>query len=295
MTAHMAREYYYFVTGLPTIAPDSTKLILTPLMFLQAAKTHLDPADYRLLELLLVPNDIFNLISILLDKDQWLDENTVDREEWLELIAHIRELADTFNLRKKHLDDHILPLIIEYLSVCLRQEEAKPEHVMFQELYTLFYDWTGCHPHPFIRDWFRFDATLRNIVIALNCRKHNLTATGQIIGNSEASEKLRKSGAADFGLGSELPWLEALTRVTELSDITEKEKGYDALRWKWIEDRTFFDYFTVPRVMGYFIKLQIVYRWIHLSQAVGEKRFGQVLHDLESSFDFPEEFSLQKR
>jgi hypothetical protein len=291
----MATEYYYFVTGLPAQSPEDTKLLMTPLMFLHEAKDHLDKVDYELLELLLVPNDITNLVGILLNKDQWSDENTVDREEWLTLIEHIKELSDLSNLKKKHLDDHILPLIIEYLGIYLKQDTPKPEYTLYKELFTLFYDWAENHPNQFVQDWFRFDAAIRNVVIALNCRKHNMSVQDQLIGTNELTEKLLKSNAADYGLGSDYPWFELVSRLTEQPDIVDKEKGYDALRWKWLDDRTFFDYFTIPRIMAYFIRLRIVYRWIHLSQAVGEKRFGQILHDLETSFEFPEEFALNKR
>ncbi len=291
----MATEYYYFVTGLPALHPEDTKLLLTPLMFLHSAKEHLTAKDYDLLTLLLVPNDITNLVNILSGKDEWSDESTIDNEEWQQLIAHLKEVSDTTNLKNKHIDDNVLPLIIEYLHPYLNQETPKPEYQLLKELFTLFYDWVDQHDNEYVKDWFRFDRDIRNIIIAMNCRKHNLPLQSQLIGNNELSARLLKSSASDFGLGNDYPYLEALTRLTEQNDIIEKEKGYDALRWKWLEDRTFFDYFTIPRIMAYFNRLQIVYRWIHLSQSVGEKRFGQVLHDLENSFEFPEEFALNKR
>jgi len=136
---------------------------------------------------------------------------------------------------------------------------------------------------------------MRNIITALNCRKHNLDVNAKLIGNNELTEKLKTSKVADFGLNSEFPWFDTLTRLTELTDIVEKEKGYDALRWQWLDDRTFFEYFTIPRIMAYYIKLEIIYRWIHLSQSVGEKKFNQIIKNLEASFNFPEEFAINKR
>jgi hypothetical protein len=51
----------------------------------------------------------------------------------------------------------------------------------------------------FIRDWFAFDANLRNILTAINGRKFNLPYAQYLIGDSETVERLSKSHAADFG------------------------------------------------------------------------------------------------
>lgn len=291
----MATEYYYFVTGLPSLSQEDTKLLLTPLMFLKSAQEHLTKADYDTLKLLLVPNDINNLANLMYGRDEWTDENTIDQDEWQNLLKNLKDVSDPASLKKKHIDDNVLPLVIEYLHQHLSSDKEKPEHIFLQEIYTLFYDWVDETQTDFVKDWFRFDCDMRNVIIALNCRKHNMAVAEQIIGNNPLADKLRKSTASDFGLGKDFPYLDILSRLNEQNDILDKEKGYDALRWKWLDDRTFFDYFTLPRLMAYFIRLQIVYRWIHLSQSVGEKRFGQVLHDLETSFSFPEEFALNKR
>jgi hypothetical protein len=291
----MATEYYYFVTGLPAQSADDTKLLLTPLMFLHSAQEHLDESDFDLLELLLMPNDITNLVHILHDKDQWSDENTVDREEWEEVLSTLKEHAESNPLNKKLFKKHIPPFMIDYLHEHVKSGELKAENVLYQELFTHFYEWIKTSDNAFLKEWFRFDSDIRNITIAINCRKHGISYIDQLIGNNDLTEKLIKSTAGDFGLGGEYPMFEIISRLNDQPDIIEKEKGFDALRWKWIDNRTFFDYFTIPRILGYFIKLRIVYRWIHLSQSVGEKRFNQVLHDLETSFEFPEEFALNKR
>jgi len=211
------------------------------------------------------------------------------------LIDNIKELKEQSNLRKKHIDDHVLPLVIDYLMHYFKENEVKTKQELLTDLFSIFYNWVEHHENKFVREWFTFDAAMRNIITALNCRKHNLDVNAKLIGNNELTEKLKTSKVADFGLNSEFPWFDTLTRLTELTDIVEKEKGYDALRWQWLDDRTFFEYFTIPRIMAYYIKLEIIYRWIHLSQSVGEKKFNQIINDLEASFSFPEEFAINKR
>jgi len=290
----MAKEYYYFVSGLPNLHLEDTKLILTPLMLFHDAKEHLDAGDYQLLRLMLLPNDILNLVNVWHDKDTWTDDSVITREEWEEIIKDLKQKAEPVFVNKNILNDSIPLFVLNYMSLEIEKLELTPQPVMMKELFTLFYDWIDQHYDGFISEWFRFDSELKNIIIALNCRKHQIPIHEQLIGNSYLTEKLLKSNASDFGLGNEYPIFDTISRLNDNPDIIEKEKGFDALRWKWLESRTFFDYFTIPRILAYFGRIRIIYRWIHLSQAVGEKRFHQVLKDLENSFEFPEEFALKR-
>jgi hypothetical protein len=291
----MAKEYFYFVSGLPVQSAEDTKLLMTPLMFLQNAKEHIDASDYRILELLLLPNDITNIVNMLHGKDIWMNESTVTAAEWAEVMEILKANTEAKTLNRKLFKPLIPFYLIEYLFQVVKSDELKPEYILYKDMFTLFYEAVKTCCNEFLRDWFRFDSDIRNITIALNSKKHNLPFADQLIGNNDLTAKLIKNQAGNLNPGSDYPMYETIARLNDLSDIIEKEKGFDALRWKWIESRIFYEYFTIPRILGYFIKLQIVYRWIHLSQSVGEKRFNQVLFDLENSFEFPEEFALNKR
>jgi len=291
----MAKDYYYFVSGLPNIHPEDSKLIMTPLMFLHAAHEHLNNEDYSLLRLLLLPNDIQNLVSTVHNENNWSDDSIITQDEWLEAIKALKQKTEPSFLNESLFQNNLPPFMLEYMSTEVQMLELKNPALMLRDLFTLLYDWIDLNGDGFIKDWFKFDSELKNIIIALNCRKHNVPLQEQLIGNSYLTSKLLKSSAGDFGLGNEFPIFEAISRLNDAPDIINKEKGFDALLWKWLDTRTFFDYFSIPRIMGYFIKIRIIYRWIHLSQAVGEKRFHKILHDLETSFEFPEEFALNKR
>lgn len=290
----MYKEYYYFVSGLPALSPEDTKLLLTPLMFLQEAKIHLNEFDFSLLKLLTFPNDISNLVSILSNKDKWFDESSVEKEQWMELIDYLKELGTAKINPQIILKYNVPAYIINYLHDYIVRNEPVTEFILYRELFNLFYDDVSKLDDKFLRSWFKFESDITNILIALNCRKHKIQYNNQLIGNNDLTERLIKSSAGDFGLSKDFPFFDVLARLNETTDIIDKEKGLDALRWKWLDNESFFEYFTLPRLISYFIKLRIIYRWIHLSQSVGEKRFNQVLHDLETSFDFPEEFELKR-
>jgi hypothetical protein len=290
----MAKEYYYFISGLPTLNLEDSKLVLTPLMFFHNAKDYLNHEDYELLRLMLIPNDLTNLINTLHSSNNWLDESLITKEQWQELYKSIKQDPDSIQSIIDKADKDIPYFVISFLHKEAMNLELTPKHIMFKDLFTLFYDMIEHKYSGFVKEWFNFESNLKNILIAINCRKHNLPVQDQLVGNSLLTEKLIKSTAGDFGLGSDFPIYDIINRINDNPDIIEKEKGIDALRWKWLENRIFFDYFTIPRILAYFAKLRIIYRWIHLSQAVGEKRFHQVLNDLETSFEFPEEFALKR-
>jgi len=291
----MAKEYYYFVSGLPVQSSDDTKLSLTPLTFMHSAKEHLDESDYNLLCQILIPNDITNLVHTLQNKDHWQIESNVTKAEWEKIITVFREHRESSPVNRKQFKKHIPPFMIDFIQKHLQTGEVISEYEMYKQLFSTFYELIKHIDNKFLQEWFRFDSDIKNVVIALNSRKHNLPYQDQLIGSNELTEKLIKSKSGDFGLGRDFPYFSILSRLNEQTDIIEKEKGFDALRWKWIETRTFYEYFTIPRILGYFIRLSIVHRWIHLSQTAGEKHFNKVLHDLETSFEFPEEFALNKR
>ncbi len=90
-----------------------------------------------------------------------------------------------------------------------------------------FYAWTAKSSNEFIKDWFAFDAHLKNILTAINGRKFNLPYAQYLIGESETVEKLSKSHTADFGLGKEDDLYNALVRIYEQNNILYRERGYD--------------------------------------------------------------------
>ena len=133
-----------------------------------------------------------------------------------------------------------------------------------------------------------------NILTAINCRKYNLDVKENVIGDNEVSNQLRESGAKDFGLSVLIDYFDELSKISEEENILEKEKKIDLLKWKFIDDNTFFHYFTIEKVFGYLIKLEILERWLKLNKENGEKTFREALGKLESSYEFPEEFLLKK-
>jgi len=291
----MAKNYYYFVAGLPGLSLEDSKLAFTPASFLATAKLYLTPQDYTDLKLLAFPNDLTNLVALLHARDTWLEDCTLSADNWQLVINFCKQRSEDKVVVKAVQELHLPHYILDFLNKEFEQESLTPCHEMEYILFKHFWLDMEEHSNRFIRHWFAFDRDVRNSLIALNCKKHNLPAQPNLIGHDELTEKLSRVYPGDIVVGKEYPVFDELHRLNELTDIQEREKAIDQLRWKWIDQTNFFEYFTVNRVMGYYCKVTSLHRWLSLEQTKGEQALDHVLKQLEASFEFPEEFALNRR
>ena len=70
----------------------------------------------------------------------------------------------------------------------------------------------------------------------------------------------------------------------------QKEKKIDAFKWSWLDERTFFDIFSIDAVFAYFCKLEMLERWEHLDVEEGKETFKQIIENLRGEAKVPEEF-----
>jgi hypothetical protein len=74
----------------------------------------------------------------------------------------------------------------------------------------------------------------------------------------------------------------------------QREKAIDMLKWDWLDENTFFNYFTIEKLISYYIKLEMIERWIKLDPETGREFFKKLIKDLESGYEFPEDFKKKK-
>ena len=97
-------------------------------------------------------------------------------------------------------------------------------------------------------------------------------------------------GPGTSGLGGEVEWLEQLVKISETEELVEREKKIDRLRWNWMEDAIFFDYFTVERIFAFLLKLEMIERWISLDKERGNQLFRSIIESLKNEVQIPAEF-----
>ncbi len=279
------RKYYYLIAGLPDLIPDDKKLTFSSVQLRDYLEENLHPSDFELVKLFYLPWDHENLLKLLYkEKFEW-DERGNYSMELLE------QLADRKQFEMLELD--IFPeYLVEFLEIFHDDEEdfAKSESV--KKLTEGWYNHLLSSGNEFIREFAAFKMNMANIMLALNGRKHDIPFESAIIGDDEVTLALKKSRSRDFGLANEINDIENIIQIFEVDNILDRELRLDSHFWHFLDEITFFNYFTIERILAFVQKLFIAERWYKLDKEKGQQIFKQLLDELQSNFEFPEEFAI---
>ena len=135
----------------------------------------------------------------------------------------------------------------------------------------------------FLAGWAVFDRTLRNIIAALTARSKGIAPADVVVGGGDTVESLSRSSASDFGLRAEIDYMDAvLSAVADDSNLLEKERRIDMIRWDKSEELTAFDYFNIDAVLAYLVRVNIVHRWMGLDAATGRQMYEKLIGSLSA-------------
>lgn len=278
-------QYYYFVAGLPDFSFDSTKLPFTVSEFKEMLYEVLKPKDRKLIDKYFLEADKDNLLKLLVNKDAEIKEHTsvFTRRELLDSIASIKG---------ESVDSKIaIPNIFEtFIKQCLK-EEAETENKNWEDLITsLYMDYGADAENSLVSEWFNLNLNIGNTLAAIYSRRYGLNVKDVVVGNNHIAETIRlNANLRDFGLEQELEYFETLLRISEETDIYERERKIDKFRWDWLEENTVFDYFNVEYLFAYLCKLQILERWAELNAEEGERVFRELIANMKKEVKLPEE------
>ena len=150
-------------------------------------------------------------------------------------------------------------------------------------LLTAYYKACETSGSRLLRDWSRTDRTIRNIVAATVARQSGIAAASVVVGDDSVAAALSRSSAADFGLRTELPFVEQLVAiVADEHNMLEKERKIDNIRWAEISELSTFDYFDINAIIAYLVKVNMVARWVALDAKVGREMFARLVSELSA-------------
>lgn len=274
--------YYCLVAGLPDISLDDGKLSYSVSDFKAELYPDLSAQDRKLIDLFYLKFDNTAILKLLKNKDAVIeDKGNFSAEELLQLIEAVRE-GDTPD---KKYPSYLVNFVSQYLQ--LSQDELYRADDLLAALY---YSYGMSSNNAFIASWFEFNLNLNNILAALAARKYKMEVSSVIVGATSICEQLRTSNARDFGLNETLEYFEALQRIADIEELVEREKKVDMLKWKWLEDESFFRYFTIERIFVFLMQLEMIERWISLDKEKGNELFRKMIQDLKNEVQIPEEF-----
>ncbi|HOK60329.1 MAG: DUF2764 family protein [Tenuifilum sp.] len=289
--SRMMRNYYYLVAGLPELIMDQDRKDFSVNALKQEVKEQVSSSDYRLVEFLHLPYDNDNFLNKLLNRGlEFNDLGSYEKFVFDELDENINQLPQymqdfyyRFTGKQRSADDAVDQ---DEQPKDIFEVEKLPE-IRFLES---FYDLALSQNNDFIRYWFSFTRDFNNVLTALNCRRLGVDPATQLVGNNWLTEVLVKSQAADFGLKREVDYIDRLIQATDISDVLERERKLDLIKWDMSVEFTTWDYFNINFILGFFVRAGIVHRWLKLDAKTGEELFRKLFDDLKSSYNLSEKF-----
>jgi hypothetical protein len=295
-------NYYYLIAGLPDIEIEDNKLTFSIADFREMVRPQLSANDARLMDLFFMKFDNQNLLHYLKDKETQFDEHGSitkgDMEEIFRLIGEgnkskFKQFLSNIFPKNQSFPSYFKTFLLEYRKDAEQAEKPDTDESTWENRLTeLYYNWAMKCGNKLISDWFEFNLNLNNILAAYNSRKYKMNV--EALGDNAVSQAVKTSKQRDFGLTEILEDIDIFQRLADEPDLFEREKKIDQLKWKWLDEHTFFKYFSIEILFAYLVKLEIIERWVSLDPVEGEKLFRSLIDNLkESVVNSPESVNLR--
>lgn len=275
------KEYYCLIAGFPDLFFGENKSVLTSVDFRNELEFQLNETDFNLVKLLFLPFDNKNLLNFLFDQ----------KEPFNKLGNFPKNFLETDNDYPIELPSYM----VQYLK-WINKQDSKDRCLPFEnKLYSLFYEYVLNVKNDFLNHWFSFELNIKNVLTAFDCNRFNYDLKTQLIPNKTndtvysllLNKRLKHELFED-----EIPFAEQIFRTAE-ADISmlEKEKSVDKIKWDYLDEATFFHYFTIEKILSFVIKLNLTERWLKLDAETGNELLNKLINELKTSYKFPVEFS----
>ena len=276
-------NYYCLVTGLPELSLEDGKLSYTVANFKTEIYPELSKSDKKLIDLFYLKYDNQNLLALLKDKEAIVDTSlgNFSAEELLGVIASFKEETAP--------DKKFPSYFYEFAELYLNTPEEE-RFGLEDKLHGFYYHYAMKCGNKFVSEWFELNLNVNNILAAMAARKYKMDVTRVSVGTNVVAEALRTSNARDFGLADDLEYFEPLTRINDTVDLVDRGKKIDLLKWNWMEDNTFFNYFTIEKIFIFLMKLEMIERWVSLDKEKGNEMFRKLIDQLKDEVQIPQEF-----
>ena len=276
-------NYYCLVTGLPELSLEGGKLSYTVANFKTDIYPVLSKSDKKLVDLFYLQFDNRNLLTLLKDMEASVD-SSLGNYSADDLLAVISSFKGKTAPDKKF-PSYFYEFVSLYLNTPVEERLG-----MEDKLYGYYYDYAMKCGNSFVSAWFELNLDVNNILAAMAARKYKMEVAKVPVGSNWVADSLRKSNARDFGLADELEYFDQLVRINDTVDLVDREKKIDLMKWNWMEENTFFNYFTIEKIFVFLMKLEMIERWISLDKEKGNEMFRQLIGQLKNEVQIPQEF-----
>ena len=276
-------NYYCLVTGLPELSLEDGKLSYTVANFKTEIYPELSSADKKIIDLFYLKYDNRNLLALLKDKEAVVDTSlgNFTSDELLSVITSFKEETAP--------DKKFPSYFYEFTELYLNAQD-EDRFGLEDKLHGYYYSYAIKCSNSFVSSWFALNLDVNNILAAMTARKYKMEIAKVPVGDNMVADALRTSNARDFGLADDLDYFEQLVRINDTVELVEREKKIDLLKWNWMEENTFFNYFTIEKIFVFLMKLEMIERWVSLDKDKGNELFRQLIGQLKDEVQIPQEF-----
>lgn len=271
-------NYYCQIAALPDIAFDGSKLQYTVDQFKEDIYPSLSADDADFINLVFLVKDNLNIIELLQK-----GEDAIITEcgcFGLDELKEIMQSAMNGDKKPVNVPSYMYDFLLYYY------EKEGQEKVLWSDiLASRYYSYAAKCKNSFVAEWFVFNRNVNNILVAIAARKYKMNLAEVVVGDDEVAEALRLSAARDFGLVGALDYLEDVQRISDESNLIERERKLDGMRWRWLDDNSVFCYFTVEKLFVFLQKVCIVERWAALDSDKGMQCYNRMIKNLKGAAD----------
>lgn len=264
------RSYPYLVAGLPDLLFEVEYKNFDLEALRTEIREHVHLSDLEILKDLYYEYDNLNLINILLKRPLAFIPRGVFKLEKLQT-----EMAEPKNM-PSYMKDFLNAFLGRDDDEIIDAQDAN------LKLVEAFYKHTAQSKSEFVRKWFDFDRSLRNIQTAYLARKTQTDPEKYLIDQGEEVEIILKNyGTGDFGIRPFVDFADRLFQIFDTADILEREKKIDILRWETADNLAEGKEFGIDVLAAYLIKANIIDRWSHLEEERGLEIFKKLIAELK--------------
>ena len=131
-----------------------------------------------------------------------------------------------------------------------------------------FYEKAAQSKNRFIREYFDFDARLRNMKVAYLAKRLGKESDPYLVNLEEADFEEEKQ----------------IQDILADADFVEREQKMDELKWEKASDIARMDYFNMNAILAFLVKAKTVQRWAELDETKGDEMFKKLVAEVRGTF-----------
>ena len=130
-----------------------------------------------------------------------------------------------------------------------------------------FYAKAAESKNRFIREYFDFDARLRNMKVNYLAKRLGKTGDSYLVELPEADFEEEKQ----------------IQDILADADFVQREQKMDELKWEKASDIARMDYFNMNAILAFLVKAKTVQRWAELDKEKGEELFQKLVKEIRGT------------